>query len=68
MSQTQHRKMSLGVTLQEVEETKDKPLGFFPQLYENVCKKLTTENYENLQNLKDDTEGFLRYLSTSTNN
>ena len=55
--------MSLGVTLQEVEETKDKPLGFFPQLYENVCKKLTNETFENLQNLRDDTAAFLRYLS-----
>ena len=34
-------KMSQGVTLSEAEEKRERPPGFFPQLYENICKKLS---------------------------
>ena len=52
--------MSLGVTLREVEEKRERPPGFFPQLYENVCKKLTAEQYEELQKHKGNTIEFLK--------
>jgi hypothetical protein len=54
--------MSLGVTLREVEEKRERPPGFFPQLYENVCKKLTGEQFDTLQKLKDNTQEFLRWM------
>ena len=54
--------MSQGVTLSEAEEKRERPPGFFPQLYENVCKKLSTEDYETLQKLRDDTAEFIKYV------
>jgi dihydrodipicolinate synthase/N-acetylneuraminate lyase len=59
--------MSLGVTLREAEEKTDKPAGFFPQLYENVCKQLSSENFDTLQKIKDDQEQFLRLVSNVMN-
>lgn len=52
--------MSQGVTLSEVEEKSGRPAGFFPQLYESVCKNLSADEFEILQKLKDDGEAFIR--------
>ena len=52
--------MSLGVTLHEAEQKTEKPPGFFPQLYENVCKKLSAEDFDELQKLKEDPVAFLK--------
>ena len=52
--------MSLGVSLHESEEKKEKPAGFFPQLYENMCKRLSNEDFDQLQKIKDDPAAFIK--------
>ena len=59
--------MSQGVTLREAEEKRERPPGFFPQLYESVCKKLSAEDYETLQKLKDDPAEFIKYVNPGEN-
>ena len=59
--------MSLGVSLHESEEKKEKPAGFFPQLYENVCKRLSNEDFDQLQKIKDDPAAFIKWVCRRLN-
>ena len=50
--------MASGVTLQESEQKN--PEGFFPKLYENVCKTMTEKNLDEMPDVKDPNEKFIR--------
>ena len=50
--------MASGVTLQESE--KQRPDGFFPKLYENVCKTMTEKELDVMPEEKADNEKFIR--------
>lgn len=51
--------MATGLTLQEVEQKK--PDGFFPKLYTNVCKAMKDEHLEQMDKLKEDNVGMIRF-------
>lgn len=51
--------MASGVTLQESE--KNAPEGFFPKLYENVCKTMTENDLNLMPDEHDSNEKFIRY-------
>ena len=53
--------MASGVTLQESE--KEKPDGFFPKLYENVCKTMTEKDLDVMPEEKATNEQFIRYVN-----
>ncbi len=50
--------MATGLTLQEVEERR--PDGFFPKVFQNVCRAMGDDNVDKMQSLKDDTMGMVR--------
>ena len=50
--------MASGVTLQESE--KENPDGFFPKLYENVCKTMTEKDLDVMPDENSDNEKFIR--------
>ena len=52
------RIMASGVTLQESE--KNAPEGFFPKLYENVCKTMTENDLNKMPEEHDSNEKFIR--------
>jgi len=51
--------MASGVTLQESE--KNAPDGFFPKLYENVCKTFTENDLNSMPDEHESNEKFIRY-------
>lgn len=51
--------MSSGLTLQEVEEKK--PDGFFPKLFQNVCKNMGQVLVEKMQEHEHDSMAMIRY-------
>ena len=52
--------MASGVTLQESEQKK--PDGFFPKLYENVCKTMSENDLNIMPDLKDNNEKLIRWV------
>ena len=52
------RTMASGVTLQESE--KQKPDGFFPKLYENICKTMSEKDLDTMPDEKADNDQFIR--------
>ena len=50
--------MASGVTLQESE--KQKPDGFFPKLYENICKNMSETDLDTMPDEKADNDQFIR--------
>ena len=52
------KKMASGVTLQESE--KQKPDGFFPKLYENICKTMSEKDLDTMPDEKADNDQFIR--------
>lgn len=50
--------MATGLTLAEVEEKK--PDGFFPKIFQNVCKAMGDANVDKMHKLHYDQMGMLR--------
>lgn len=50
--------MATGLTLQEIEEKK--PDGFFPKLFQNVCKTMGDTNVDKMHELLQDPQGMMR--------
>ena len=50
--------MATGLTLAEVEEKK--PDGFFPKLFQNVCKNMGDENVDKMHEVAQDPMEILR--------
>ena len=50
--------MASGVTLQESE--KQNPEGFFPKLYDNVCKTMTEKDLDSMPDEKSENDKFIR--------
>lgn len=50
--------MASGVTLQESEQKK--PDGFFPKLYENICKTMSEKDLDTMPDEKADNDQFIR--------
>ena len=50
--------MASGVTL--VESEQKNPDGFFPKLYENVCKTMTEKDIDVMPEFKDDNDVFIK--------
>ena len=51
--------MATGVTLEEAEGKK--PDGFFPKLFENVCKNLSNDELDKTTEYKDDVDALVRF-------
>ena len=51
--------MASGITLEEAEGRK--PDGFFPKVFENVCKTLTPDQLDATTDLKGDTDKLMRF-------
>ena len=51
--------MASGVTLEEAEGKK--PDGFFPKLFENVCKNLSNDELDKTTEYKDDVDALVRF-------
>ena len=51
--------MASGVTLEEAEGKK--PDGFFPKLFENVCKNLSNDELDKTTEYKDDVDTLVRF-------
>lgn len=50
--------MATGLTLQEIEEKK--PDGFFPKLFQNVCKTMGDANVDKMHEMLQDPMGMIR--------